>query len=558
MAAYTTTSETSVTHLGHTWNFTASRPVWWDPNGYPNVQRPVAIASYTPAPYVEGDGKARNGAMINPVPGTAANPADCFHQGFTEDVVDGTYDYDPSLNYGLTPNYLVPKPGVLCNVTYDNTRWLPEGTHFRSMSMLACWDAVPEVGTYSPPFAGDGLKSPGWKESDLDPTKLRNKPIPSPLPANWPTFETLIAALSRRQFDFIPYASTGGSLKAADNSNYPNFVYGEDIAAFMGNASILLNHAYTWAEKLPLLRLVVMHGLDTYGLLVAGANWQPLGGFNVGRKIAMMITAAVLNDQDIKDALDGALAIFNEDKTHFIVDETHRTTTKVNIEYAASGVEGPENPRYGDPVRFMTYSIGQVGMGDWSQEYYNPAYTTPQMEADSISGGGVGDPAWNYLGYRGIALYRKINAGADLAFCYAAQLMGMRAVVNNEAEFDYIFNRVVPVYLPSFGEPYTFLWARDMAGIEDVTTPFGSGIYESGQVIIPACETPEVTIRGTVDGSVPTVESTDMTAGYTVTTGLTLRLKAFGTLPPSGTTDVVIQVISDGTPAPPRVTILTE
>lgn len=551
MPAYSTTMQTSVTHHGITWNFSTARPVWQYPNGYYGVQRPVTIQSYTPAPATFG-GTARNGAMVNPVPGTG-NDTLSFKQGFTNDtgaMADASVDYDAVLNYGLSLPYTVPVQATLCNVVYDDSRWDPEKTHFRSMSVLTCLDDIPEAGTLSPPFAGAGLKTvpTTWNENAFHFENFQSKPFPSPLPSDWPTFESAISRLTRRQFDFIPCSSSGTSFKQGDDSNFPSMRYGQQIGQALIDAGILLNHNYSNAEKLPLMRLVAQWGIDIYGLKVAGANWLALGGHNMGRKVAVLLAAAALDDDDMKDALDGSDGVFNEDKTHFFVTTEHISTTKQLVDYTdANGSLGT----IGTPARFMSYSSGQEGMADFALSFYDPASTTPQMFFSDTSGGGTGVPVWyNHNG--NVFGYRSLNAGIDIPTVYLAQLMGMRATFNNEAYFLYAFNRSVPTYISGYSETIQTLWDRDMGGVEPVVLSRSPGVYEPTQTVSASTGTLGATIRWTNTGVDPNGSSTAYSEPITLSSTVTLKFIAMATgLPPSPVTSAAYTIITNGTPAPP-------
>ncbi|MCE9612834.1 MAG: chitobiase/beta-hexosaminidase C-terminal domain-containing protein [Lentisphaerae bacterium] len=481
---------TSVSRDGVTWTFGRDYATGQYVNGDPWVVGPVTITAISPEP---ADG--RNGTMVNPPVGTT--------QGFDKDFTPGYNDYVPALNVGTNlPLTVPPDCSIVSSITADG--WTPFYT-IETFAILTVVREAPAAGSFRPCAIGSGSRASVWNASGIDYARLNALPR-APLSAA-PPLASYVGYFSHAWLELNP-SWTGRYL-------HPPYMgengYGQYIAYRTGIAALLLNLDYSDAEKRDLLIGVIQVGLDNYGFITQGGLWAADGGHNVGRLAPLVMAAGVLNDPDLKAAIQGAAMKFQEYQSTFLV-----TTADVALVH---GVWDPQLQRLagvnGDPV--YDYTAEDVGLPEWGIRH------TWQVALDN-----------NWFG----AAYRSINGATHLGPTMAARVMGLRKAMNWEALFlyaerhvdfeqsidyrgEFIYNET-PLFFRQFYNTYK---EAELGTVLTPTFDPPGGTYADSQSVTLATLTPGASIRYTLDGRTPTSTSGTVCVGP-VTIASTGRLQA--------------------------------
>jgi hypothetical protein len=373
---------TSVSRNGVTWNFSNDRQVGQYCNGDWWVVGPVTITGITPASS-NSSGSWINGSMLNPRTGST--------QGFDNRFIATYNPYDDTLNVGNKLPLTLPADSSL--VSAVSAPSYQQWGLIQSFSVLTIVSSPPPAGSFRPSYSGTGSRASRWKESDLNYNALQRLPRSG---MNLPSVTGLATDFLRFWFErdlnwtgrymHTPYQALNG--------------YGKDMAIKTGNAALLLNLDYTNAEKRDLLVGIVQYGIDIAGIRATGARWYDTGGHNIGRLSPLLVAAAVLNDQELKNRCVGSELGFSEYCQTFFVSQADVDRAR----YTADG-----RPR-------LPYTTANIGMPEWGETHtFNP----------SRDGNN-----WN-------AFYRDICGGQLTAPAMAARVMGMRTLVNWEPFFQY-------------------------------------------------------------------------------------------------------------------------
>lgn len=358
-----------------TWTFNGEYAAGQFVNGEWWVVGPVTITSISPGDPDLSDDVDVHGSMLNP-------GAD--RQGL--DSRSGGDRYYRSINIARTMPYTI-LPGAtlvsgLSHAIFDDG-------YLSKVAVLTVLDSPPATGSFRPPWYGSD--KPMFNESALNYSVLR-KLAPTP---NSPTPASLTNGGMKHPL--IDVVTGGGQNNSGFKANSLTEHYGREISKKTVAAALALQLNYTDAEKRDLLIEVVQRGIDTYGLVKGGYVFNPDGGHNHGRKLAMYVAAKVLGDADMMSWCDRQLhPVFQEDLQHEYVDE-----------------------------RFTAYPSSSWGTPEWGCQTHR--------RFDVLN------PDWESTGYR------YINGQANVGLVLTVTLMGGRSEWNHEAMFEYIIDRYWPV-----------------------------------------------------------------------------------------------------------------
>jgi hypothetical protein len=398
---------TSITKGAITWRFANPVRSGWFVDGSPWVVSNgagVVITSISPTP-----GGARNGTMVNPVPGH--NPKQCFdnrHQ------FAGNYDATKciALPYSAPAN-----TSVVSSDSYDGE---PTGdsSSVNEIQVLTVLGSEPPADAFRPPYVG--TSKPIWRESGLDYTKLASLPVPAG--QAMPELSESIADFSNPWIE-ISVGWTGRYWHP--RVNQPRN-YGRELAATSAKAALALQLDFSRAQKRELLVKYLQYGLDIYGVTAMGQTWAPDGGHNQGRKLPMIMAGALLNDAAILAKADYARAqVFQEDRQTFYVtaDDMARTNSASWNHDVRNGNARP-------------YTAAMIGQAEWGIRHSDDPYRD--------------DGGWT-------AYYRQVAFAKVFGHFVVAKLMGLESHWNHPAFFDYAHKYflleypcgVMPASLPS-------------------------------------------------------------------------------------------------------------
>ena len=389
----------SLSRHGVTWTFDRNYVTGTYVNGDHWVVGPVVITKITPGPQ---DG--RNGTMINPGIGT--------QQGFDEHFIDGYNDYVSSLNVGRNLPLSVPvNSSVVSSITAD--AYVQFGT-IEMFSILTVVSSAPASGSFRPPAIGSGSRSSQWNESQISYSRL-NRLARAPLSA--------IPDIDDYE-DWFSYPWLEMNATWTGRYVHPTYMapsgYGKDIAFRTGDAALLLNLDFSDAQKRPLLIGMIQTGIDNYGFLAKGGNWFNDGGHNIGRLAPLIISAGVLNDANMKEAIMGEEMGFQEFQTTFFVSQTDVNLTN------RVGTNGQE---------VHQYRSSDIGMPEWGIRHSG----SPNLDN-------------NFWG----ALYRDINGASHTAPTMAAKVMGLRSTIQWEPLFQYAERHLNYEQSSSYGGEFNY------------------------------------------------------------------------------------------------------
>jgi len=394
-----TTPQSSVTCDGITWTFNHAYPVGQYANGDFYVVGPVTVTAISPPP-----SGGLNGSMVNP-PGGVAHAYDNRVGNYDS----GLAVYAPltlQANQSLvsTKSWQNDEPGAPpVNPTLGCPR---PSMHYAAV--LTCVGSAPPDGSFRPPYCG--TSKPQHHVSQL----------------RWDRLPQLAAVPSTPGISEVENYFSGVWI---DNvANYPaqDFLhpsanmpwYGRDLAAEIGDASLLLMLNIPNNQKQTLLIRLVQLGIDLNGIAQNGGFWSPNGGIALGRKWPILFAGYLLADAQMS-AIGSSDVLFQDDAQTFYVEETS---------------PGVYNWGYGG------YDAGDVGMPEWGIRH-----------ATDVT---MDNKDWG-------APYRECcTANAWVGHVLAARILGLQAAWNHDALFDYQDR-----YMVTETEPWMRAWtdfAREM------------------------------------------------------------------------------------------------
>lgn len=394
-------SATSITQFGITWTF-AERPCGQYANGDYWVLGPVTISHIDPLPT---DGQ--NGTMINPQVGIS--------QGFDKDFNQSYNPYVSELNVGKTLPLIVPvDSSVVSSITVDP--WVAGyGRVVLMHAILTVVKSKPAPGSFRPSSVGTGSRESLWNESQLDYSKLRK--LPRAQLSSIPSISDYFTNHFKYPWFEINPHWTGVYLR-------PQYMagngYGRVIADRTGDAALLLNLDFSNAEKRDLLVSLIQVGIDNYGFLLNGGVWYADGGQNIGRLSPVMVAAAVLNDQRLKDMIDARQnQRFQELQNTFFVSSVDVNPSTATPPYARgswSTCNGVSLLAGTNCDLIIPYTVNDIGMPEWGIRHSGE----PNMDNNNKD-----------------ANYRDINGGSFTSVTMAARCLSMRSAIGHEALFLY-------------------------------------------------------------------------------------------------------------------------
>ena len=366
----------SVTRHGVTWEFDKDYITGQYANGDWFVKGPVTITRITPIPTA-----GRNGTVINPERSRT--------QGFDDRF--GSNPYDNALNVGKNlPITVAADSSVVSSISKSAVSTY---TQLETFAILTVVNVAPAAGSFRPSYTSSGSRASTFNINQLDYSKLQKLTPPSGTPNI-----TTVAGYFENPWYEQDLSWTGRYL-------HPSYMasngYGKDMAVKTGDAALLLNLSYTDAQKEPLLIRFVQYGIDIYGILLDGGEWDADGGHNPGRLAPLVVAAGVLNDSRLKAQVAGSIMKFQEFQQTFFVSQADVNLT---ARVATNG-----RPIY-------NYSAKDIGMPEWGLRHSS----SPEKDNND----------W-------MSPYRDICGGQLTGLAMAARVMGLRTIVNWEPLFQY-------------------------------------------------------------------------------------------------------------------------
>ncbi len=371
---------TQVSQFGITWTFNGDYQVGQFANGDYWVIGPVTIVGISPPSSTSG--RAMNGAMINPSPGS----------GTTQGYDSETYDqygpaYSSSLNVAdgvSSSNPLVVQNGSSLVSTISILAI--SRPQLQAAAILTVLSSPPPAGSFRPPYSGSD-KSIKYNKSQLDFSKLSTlTPV-----GNTPSLATIERYFERPWIEHVPdwmarYTHPSG--------NMPD--YGREIGTQIGEAALMLQLNFSDAQKETLAIRYIQYGIDLYGVIQDGGgnNWVPNGGHAGGRKWPVVFAGLMLDDSDMANIGAGGVGNphFGEDSQTFYVSQTDVSSGK--------------------------YLSSDIGLPEWGIRHA----TTPSMD----------DKSWS-------ASYRRCcTANSWAGIVLSARIMGAQDLWNHDSLFDYM------------------------------------------------------------------------------------------------------------------------
>lgn len=281
----------SITQYGITYTFTSSHEYGQYANGDYWVVGPVTLSALSP----DFDG-THNGWEVNPLT--------IRTQGFDSRITTFDASLVPSLPYTAQPG-----ASVIKSISVDHTDLLCKPC-LRTATVLTIVAATP-------PNNGADLFRPGYfgndktvySYNDVQYAKLPATLDPAKYPIK-PSLSDIEGWYSRVQLDHI-YDWIGRKLHPVENM--PD--YGAEIANRTAQTANRLMMSETEAEKKQALINYIQYGIDIFNIADGGGGWPSNGGHGLGRKLPLVLTSILLNNQAMKDLaseIDPRGAIFHE------------------------------------------------------------------------------------------------------------------------------------------------------------------------------------------------------------------------------------------------------
>ncbi|MBI3843461.1 MAG: hypothetical protein HY292_02365 [Planctomycetes bacterium] len=381
-----TSLRSSLSQFGITWTFDHDYPVGLFANGDWWVVGPTTIIRIDPESLSSG-ARTMNGSMLNPNPTTTVHGYDSRMYGQYDNG-----EYQPNLNLALDvsqANPLVLRSGSSLVSTISEPEAGAE-PQIRTAAILTVLDSAPAPGSFRPPYCGSD-KTVQFNRSQLQTALLASlAPI-----AETPSLAVVERYFERPWIDHIP-GWLGRYHHPADDM--PD--YGRDLTDQISTGALMLQLNFSPAQKQRLLVRYVQLGIDLYGIVRAGGihNWTPNGGHGSGRKWPILFAGLMLADPSMSAIGFDSSVEFGEDGQTFYVQETSA---------------GVFDFGYGG------YDARDVGTPEWGIRHS----TDPTSDAK----------AWYGNAYRTCC-----TANAWWGVVLSARIMGVEALWNHDALFDYL------------------------------------------------------------------------------------------------------------------------
>ncbi len=339
-------ASSSITQYGITITFDDDYTTGQYTNGdYYVVGATVGITSITVADgaRIAGSTVGIDGAMINPVVGTQQG-FDNRHSSYVAGLNE-TLSYPIAMVAGdrlvATESFTSPFAVTATKTLYINTA-----------IVLTCVASAPAAGSFRPPYSGPNDTT--WNFSQIDKgARLLNLTVP----ASAPSLATAERYVQRCHLNTIN-AWDGYKLIPYLNSNY----YGREISTDYGNALLMLicNEA-TIGNKDTLIKYVVQTGIDLYGMMRAGRNYDPNGGWMQGRAGILLMAGHLLQDDDMM-AYGGSTLFSENGQTFYVTASDVSRPLKVKLTGTAVAATSSTLTLAADVPNTNTYALGLLTM----------------------------------------------------------------------------------------------------------------------------------------------------------------------------------------------------
>ena len=366
----------SLTQHGITWNFDQEYRYGTYANGDYWVVGPVTITDIDPSS-VSAE-TAKHGSMINP------SPKDGNRIGYGEMT---RQEYDPELNVALDvsaskPLVVSPHSSLVSTISMEDSN---ERTGIHTAAVLTVVDEVPAANSFRPPYSGTD------KTARFSTDDLRYDLLPRLEPVVGTGDITEMASEFERVW--LDHVGKWRGRYVHPYTAMPD--YGRDLAALLGQGSLMLMLDFSNDEKQELLINYVQIGIDFYGIVEDGGhrNWTPDGGHAQGRKWPILFAGAVLDDRAMANIGAREEVAFGEDWQTFYVSQE-------------------------DVDRGVGYTQDDLGLPEWGIRHR----TDPLRD----------DPSWE-ASYR-----RSSTANSFGGHVLSARIMGMQEEWNHDALFNYM------------------------------------------------------------------------------------------------------------------------
>jgi hypothetical protein len=374
----------SVSYQGFTWTFSSDRPTGTFVNGEPYVIGPVTVTAISPA-WNGSD----NGSMVNPVAAT--------RNGFTprpDSSLLAAYRYDSTKNVATQlPRTLQPGDVLVSSKTVSSYP-----NYMEAIGVLTVLSTAPPAGSFRPgPYGTD--RTVRFNKSQINWNILKNFASVSGAPGK-AEIDALMPSLAWFEWGenfsgafLMPIVNTA----AGNAGNGLPSNYGREIARKWGLVGLWLNTNQPSADKERIAIQAIQCGIDIHSYVQNGGGFYHDGGHKCGRKLPLVMAAAMLNDATLK-TLAANPNVFQEDTQTWIVTQSD----------VGRAVDAPNE----------TYQQQDVGMGEWGVRHrYEPRKD---------------DRRWT-----GGTPYRHVVWPSMGGPVLAAELMGLQSIWNHPGIFTY-------------------------------------------------------------------------------------------------------------------------
>jgi len=320
-------------------------------------------------------------------------------------------------------------------------------------AVLTIVSTVPPSNAFRPPFVGN--EKPIILASDLEISKL-----PKIEWSGKPSASVVNATAQKFKRPWIDYQVGWGARYQHPAKNMA--VYGREYGALTGEGGLLLAYNYTDNEKRELLINYVQYGIDLAYSAKSGTFWPGDGMHMPGRKLPLLFTGWILNNQEITNTITilPREKIQEDGQAFYVTENPHSGSvwTFNGTSWVSDGtdenydifVPNP-NPSL-DPAPSNFDSAGYRKHSGWSSfVYYGHANIANKEDYSEYTSAHKGLPEWGirhydnpraYSGLNWSAIYRGDFDNSANGEALAAQIYGLRDLWNYNAFFDYMDRHV--------------------------------------------------------------------------------------------------------------------
>lgn len=276
-----------ISRFGITWQFDKTYTYGQFVNGDYWVVGPAVLIDIYPRS-INVSGRTKHGSMINPSPTQGGN------QGY--DSACDSLTYIASLNVALNvsiSNQLILQNGSSLVSTISILR-AGSRPQIKTAAILTVLVSAPPAGSFRPPYSGTD-KTINYNVSQLTPLKYNLLKKLTPV-VDTPSLVTVEQYFERPWIDHIP-GWTCRFIHPQDNM--PD--YGREIASEIGIGALMLHLDFTNSEKETLLIRYLQLGIDLYGIVQDGGDWEANGGHASGRKWPILFAGIMLDDTGMQN-----------------------------------------------------------------------------------------------------------------------------------------------------------------------------------------------------------------------------------------------------------------